>query len=218
MVPETQPVASADAPPAEQMRFTDVFRNPPRPLSMLLVLLWVDFIWVYAWVATEPAALALLYTDAAYTATMFGVVVGALGLTAAVSELWLGNLSDRYGRLPLIALGMIVHVTWYVGVAYFSDYGTLIGLALVSGFSVGLVTPALSAAYFDIADPSQRGRIAAIKEMIYSLGGILGPLTAVIMTDRIAPQIILLAGTILLVITGVVVALVATRHRITQRV
>jgi MFS family permease len=109
-------------------------------------------------------------------------------------------------------------VTWYVGVAYFSDYGTLIGLALVSGFSVGLVTPALSAAYFDIADPSQRGRIAGIKEMIYSLGGILGPLTAVIMTDRIAPQIILLAGTILLVITGVVVALVATRHRITHRV
>lgn len=218
MVPETQPVAAADDPPAEQMRFMDVIRNPPRPLSMLLILLWVDFIWVYAWVATEPAALALLYTDASYTATMFGVVVGALGLTAAVSELWLGNLSDRYGRLPLIALGMIVHVTWYVGVAYFSDYGTLIGLALVSGFSVGLVTPALSAAYFDIADPSQRGRIAGIKEMIYSLGGILGPLTAVIMTDRVAPQIILLAGTILLVITGVVVALVATRHRITQRV
>lgn len=212
MVPETQQVLAADEPAPEHVRFMDVVRNPPQPLWLLLVLLWVDFAWVYAWVATEPAALALLYTDANYTATMFGVVVGALGVTTALSEFWLGSLSDRYGRLPLIALGMMVHVTWYVGVAYFSEYGVLIGLALVSGFSVGLVNPALAAAYADIADPSQRGRIAGIKEMVYSLGGILGPLTAVILTDRIDSRTILMAGTVLLVVTGAAVAVLATRR------
>jgi MFS family permease len=217
MVPETR-VASADTDTtAPDEGFLAVFRDPPRPVWMLLMLLWVDFVWVYAWVATEPAALALLYTDARYTATMFGVVVGALGVTTALSEFTLGSLSDRYGRLPLIALGLIVHVTWYIGVAYFSSYGTLIGLALISGFSVGLVTPALSAAYADIADPSQRGRIAGIKEMVLSLGGILGPLTAVLLTDRIAPQLILVAGTVLLVLSGSVIGVVAMRGAAIRR-
>ncbi len=214
MVPETQPLTSDDSPVPVHVRFWDVIRNPPQPLWILLILLWVDFIWVYGWVSTEPAALASLYTDAGYTATMFGVVVGALGVTTALSEFWLGSLSDRYGRFPLIALGMIVHVTWYVGVAYFAQYGMLIGLALVSGFSVGLVNPALSAAYADIADPTQRGRIAGIREMVFAIGGILGPLTAVLLTDRLSPQLILMAGTVLLVATGVGVALVATRRTI----
>jgi MFS family permease len=108
-------------------------------------------------------------------------------------------------------------VTWYIGVAYFSSYGTLIGLALISGFSVGLVTPALSAAYADIADPSQRGRIAGMKEMVLSIGGILGPLTAVLMTDRVAPQLILVAGTVLLVLSGSAIGIVALRGGVIRR-
>lgn len=213
LVPETRQDVVEGAEAEVHVGFMAVLRDPPRPLWIIAVLLWVDFIWVYAWIATEPTALAALYQNAGYTASLFGIVVGIMGLATTIAELGLGSLSDRFGRFPLIAFGLAAHVTWYVGLAFFPAFNMLAVLAFVSGFSAGLVNPALAAAYADITHPSQRGRVAAMKEIIISAAGIAGPATAVILTDRVEPSLMMMVTTVILVVSGVAIGFVGMRAR-----
>lgn len=212
MVPETRS-ADLTAVDREHIGMFDVLRNPPRPLTVLGILLWVDFIWVFSWVATEPSMLKHLYGDLGYSATMFGTLVGVFGAATALVSMIAGGLSDRYGRLPLIAIGMLLNVFWYIGVVWLTDYQVMLAASILSGVGAGLVTPALSAAYVDMTDPRHRGRVAALKEMIISVGGMGGPLFSVYMTERIAPPDLLGGTAILIGATALVVAMMAYFRR-----
>lgn len=211
MVPETRSAAMT-AHDREHIGMMDVLRNPPRPLALLAVLLWVDFLWVFSWVSTEPAMLTHLYGDLGYSATMFGTSVGVFGAATALVSMVAGGLSDRYGRLPMIALGLFLNVCWYLGVVGLTDYQMMLGASIVSGIGAGLVTPALSAAYVDMTDPSHRGRVAALKEMIISVGGMSGPLFSVYMTERFLPQTLLSGMAVMLVLTAAGIAVMALRR------
>lgn len=212
LVPETRSAAMT-AHDREHIGMFDVLRNPPRPLALLGVLLWVDFLWVFSWVATEPSMLKHLYGDLGYTATMFGTSVGGFGAATALVSMVAGGLSDRYGRLPMIGIGMFLNVCWYFGVVYLTDYPVMLAASILSGVGAGLVTPALSAAYVDMTDPNHRGRVAALKEMIISVGGMCGPLFSVYMTERIAPPALLIGMATLLGATAIGVGVMAYRRR-----
>ena len=203
-VPETRGTALQAT--HEHVGMLEVLRNPPRPLALLLVLFWVDFLWVFTWVATEPAMLSHLYGDHGYTATMFGVTVASFGLATAVVQLVAGGLSDRYGRLVLIAVGMLLNAAWYFGVAQLSVFGWVLVCSLISGVGAGLVTPALGAAYVDMTDPSQRGRVAALKEMVVAIGGMVGPLSSIYLTNTFDPVNVLDTTAAVIVLTALVVA------------
>jgi MFS family permease len=122
-------------------------------------------------------------------------------------------LSDRFGRFFMIAIGYFMNVTWYIGVDQTPEHASMIIASIITGLGAGLVIPALGAAYIDITTPEQRGRVAALKEMTVSLGGLLGPLVAVAVTDRVSPAYILRSTSALLIATACVVAWVAWRNR-----
>lgn len=212
LVPETR-AATLTRQEQVHIGMLDVLRNPPRPLAVLALLLWVDFLWVFSWVATEPAMLKHLYGDLAYTATMFGTAVGVFGAATALVSMVAGGLSDRFGRFPMIAIGLLLNVSWYFGVAYVTDYPWMLAASIISGVGAGLVTPALSAAYVDMTDASHRGRVAALKEMIISIGGMGGPLFSVYMTERVAPTQLLVAAALLIAVTGLGAAGFALKRR-----
>ena len=212
IMPETRKQV-ADINHTHKIDWFGLWRNPPRPLLALGLLLWIDFSWVFAWVATEPATLTHLYGNHNYTATMFGVIVGVYGAATALGELGAGSLSDRYGRFVIIAIGFLIHVAWYIGVDQTPTYTSMLVASLISGLGAGLVTPALGAAYIDITTPDQRGQVAALKEMIISLGGMLGPLVAVVATDRIDPVSILRSVTVMIVVTALCAGMYAWQQR-----
>ena len=212
IMPETRKQV-ADINHTHKIDWFGLWRNPPRPLLALGLLLWIDFSWVFAWVATEPATLTHLYGNHNYTATMFGVIVGVYGAATALGELGAGSLSDRYGRFVIIAIGFLIHVAWYIGVDQTPAYTSMLVASLISGLGAGLVTPALGAAYIDITTPDQRGQVAALKEMIISLGGMLGPLVAVVATDRIDPVSILRSVTVMIVVTALCAGMYAWQQR-----
>lgn len=102
----------------------------------------------------------------------------------------------------IIAVGFLIHVAWYIGIDQTPAYTSMLVASLISGLGAGLVTPALGAAYIDITTPDQRGQVAALKEMIISLGGMVGPLVAVVATDRIDPVSILRSVTVIIIVTA----------------
>ena len=213
IVPETRPAvvpAPTDGP--SRSGFGDIWRNPPRPLGVLAVLLLVEFVWTFAWVATEPAMLRQLYQQYAYTATMFGAIVGVYGAATALGEFGFGGLSDRFGRFVLIAIGLGFNAAWYMGVDQYPQFGSLFVASIVAGIGAGLITPAVGAAYVDISSADQRGRIAALKGMVLSLGGMLGPLFAAFTTDVLPPAYFFRGATAILLLASCLAVVMALRY------
>jgi MFS family permease len=155
-----------------------------------------------------------LYNDLAWTTIQYGVMVGVYGSTIVLGQLALGQLSDRWGRKPVILLGLSLTATFFAVLATVGAFPIILLAAIVAGLGDALSAPARSAFYFDITPRQHRARVLGIKGSSASLGGILGPLLLVAVGGLLTPQLIFgLAGAMLLVAVLVALfTLVEPRH------
>ena len=99
---------------------------------------------------------------------------------------------------------------------FLRPFGLLFLGALVTGIGGALVSPALSAAYLDIAAPEHSSQVMGIRGASASLGGVLGPLLVAVVSLWIAPQgIFAIAGGVTLgaVVLALLVLKGGTRSR-----
>lgn len=95
-----------------------------------------------------------------HTALLVGLALGVYGLTQAVFQIPLGKLSDRIGRKPVIAGGLLLFAVGSV-VAALSDtmLGVIIGRALQGAGAIAAAVLALAA---DLTRDEQRTKAMAI--------------------------------------------------------
>ncbi|MBX9706136.1 MAG: MFS transporter [Gammaproteobacteria bacterium] len=111
------------------------------------------------------------------TAVTIGIALGIYGLTQACLQMPFGLLSDKFGRKPLLFLGMAIFVIGSVVAALsHSIWGVIIGRALQGAGAVGSVIIAYVA---DITREQQRTKAMAIIGLTIGLSFmaamILGP-------------------------------------------
>ena len=95
-----------------------------------------------------------------YTPEMLGLAMGAYGLTQAVLQIPFGRWSDRYGRKPLIALGLLFYALGSV-IGMFADSVVLLAVARgVQG--AGAVSAAVTALLADLTRDEVRTRSMAV--------------------------------------------------------
>lgn len=222
MVPETRPA---------EIRWRETLRNRretaaapvsgisfwaslPRPLFVFGTLLVLDFIGVFVFAFVEPQMVFYFYDELGWTTIQFGIVVGAYGLAMVFGQLVLGQSSDRFGRKPLIVLGILLSTSLYAGLLWVTQYPFMLLVAALAGLGSALISPALSSYYLDISDEQYRARILGVKESAASLGGVLGPLLLVAVSALMSAQgIFILGGAVMLVGAGLaILALPATRQ------
>lgn len=186
----------------------------PRPLYVFGTLLVLDFIGVFVFAFVEPQMVFYFYDELGWTTIQFGVVVGAYGLAMVFGQLVLGQSSDKFGRKPLIVLGILLSTSLYAGLIWVSHYPLMLLVAAVAGLGSALISPALSSYYLDISDEQYRARILGVKESAASLGGVLGPLLLVIVSAMMTAQGIFVIGGLVMLIGGglAILALPATRQ------
>jgi DHA1 family tetracycline resistance protein-like MFS transporter len=150
------------------------------------------------------------YDQLGWTTVQFGVVVGVYGVAMVVGQTALGQASDRFGRRPVIVLGMLLTVSFYLGLAAVTWFPLTLLVAFVAGLGMALTSPAVSAFYLDITPEQHRSRILGIKESAAALGGVAGPLAVAAVSRLTRPQgIFLIASGLMLVTAGL--ALIALR-------
>ena len=93
----------------------------PRPLLAFGVLLSVSFSMVFAWFFIEPQLPFYVFDDLGWTTAQFGAAISLYGWATLVGNLTLGQSSDRWGRKPVLIVGLILHAAQYVGLML-SDY------------------------------------------------------------------------------------------------
>ena len=111
------------------------------------------------------------------TPTLVGLSIGIYGLTQACLQIPLGWLSDRWGRRPVILLGLVMFVVGGVVAALSSSIeGIIIGRAVQGSGAISSVLLALLA---DVSRPEQRAKLmAAVGISIgasFSLAIVAGP-------------------------------------------
>lgn len=115
-----------------------------------------------------------------YSPLWVGIVIGAYGLTQAILQIPMGQLSDRIGRKPVIIGGLIL---FFIGsvIAGLADsvYGVALG-RIIQG--TGAVASAILALAADITREQQRSKVMAVIGMCIGLSFafslVAGPLLA----------------------------------------
>jgi MFS family permease len=118
-----------------------------------------------------------------HTPLLVGLAVGAYGLTQALLQIPYGLLSDRFGRKPLITVGLLVFALGSV-VAALADgiWGVIFGRALQGAGAIAAVVLALTA---DLTREEQRTKAMALIGISIGLVFIIALIAGPILGDWI---------------------------------
>jgi multidrug resistance protein len=104
----------------------------------------------------------------------FGVLVSAFSLMQFLATAFLGRLSDRVGRRPILLVTMLINLAGYVLFAFADSYALLLLSRIVCGFAGGNISVA-QAYMADITSPSERSRGMGALGAAFGVGFIVGP-------------------------------------------
>jgi DHA1 family multidrug resistance protein-like MFS transporter len=157
---------------------------PERPASqipwrsLLGVGISVSFFAAFCWMFTMGTLLVflpLIGEERGFTAAQVGLIFGSFALTAALVQASpLGRLSDRWGRLPLIAAGLFLMATAMVALSASRSWEEMIGAMAFYGLGFGLLFPAALALLVDQTTSKTRGQVFGIFMAMLSVGTIAG--------------------------------------------
>lgn len=181
-----------------------VWSSLPRPLAVFAVLLLIEFSFIFAFAFVEPQMVFYLYEELGWTTVQFGVLVASYGLAFVIGQLTLSGLSDRFGRKPMIVIGLLLNILFYVALAFSSSFAVLLSTAVVAGLGEALALPAASALVLDMTAEQHRSRVMGIKESAVALGGVAGPLLVVTASAATTAQgIFVISGVVMAVMAGI---------------
>jgi DHA1 family tetracycline resistance protein-like MFS transporter len=112
--------------------------------------------------------------DESAGAEIYGVFVSTYALMQFVFAPILGNLSDRYGRRPIILVSVLGSGLDYILMALAPDLAWLFAGRIIAGITGANITAA-NAYIADVSPPEQRGRNFGLVGACFGAGFIVGP-------------------------------------------
>jgi MFS family permease len=142
-----------------------------------------------------------------------GLPVPQVGLLAALypavwglGQLLTGPLSDRLGRKPLIAWGMLLQALALAGTAMAGSFPPWAAAAILLGVGTAMVYPTLLAAIGDVAHPSWRATAVGVYRLWRDTGFAVGALLAGVIADLAGLEAAVWVVAALTAASGLVVA------------
>lgn len=116
----------------------------------------------------------VLGSDLPAAAVWGGILTAAFGLMQFLFGPVVGNLSDRYGRRPILLVSLLVMSLDYLVMAVAGSIWLLLAARVVAGISAS--THATAAAFMaDITRPEERGRAFGLIGAAFGVGFVAGP-------------------------------------------
>lgn len=125
----------------------------------------------------------VLFAAAGLSIVQVGVLVALYPAVSGFGQLLTGAWSDRVGRKPLIAGGMLVQGAALGLVAAGGSFGVWAAAAVLLGAGTAMVYPTLLAAVGDVAHPAWRARSVGVYRLWRDGGFAVGALVAGVLAD-----------------------------------
>ena len=148
----------------------------------------------------------LLFASFGYSLDQIGILAGIYPAAWGVTQLLTGPLSDRVGRKPLIALGMMVQAVALWIAVLTADFETELAAAVLLGIGTAMVYPALLAAVGDAAHPDWRATAVGVYRFWRDLGYAAGAILAGFFADMAGIHASVIIVAVLTFCSGLVVA------------
>ena len=177
----------------------------PHPLLAFGTLLFINLSMVFAWFFIDPQLPFYVFDELEWSTAQFGALISCYGWATLVGSLTLGRSSDRFGRKPILIIGLVLHSAQYGGLLLSDVFWVLIAAFIIAGLGEALVNPALSAAYLDITPEEHRSRAIGIKTAVGSLGSLLAPALVTVFASYLQPQSAFIVSAVFILLTAVVV-------------
>ena len=105
---------------------------------------------------------------------MIGILLSSYSFAQFIAAPLLGQLSDKFGRKPILILSKFGTIASYILLAYAPTYWVLLVSRLIDGFTGGNI--AVARAYLsDITEEKNRSKAMAIIGIAFGTGFIIGP-------------------------------------------
>jgi MFS transporter, DHA1 family, multidrug resistance protein len=153
-----------------------------------------------------------LYAKAAGLDDAEIAVVLALQLTIAVlAKPFTGNLSDRWGRKPVIVVGLLMSAAALPLIFRATSFTALLAIVPLLGLGIAAVTPATNALIADLVQARRLGAGMGVFGTIWDVGEAAGPILAGILIAQIGyPR----AFDVIAAITAAIALVFAARVRL----
>ena len=147
----------------------------------------------------------IFFADAGLSVGRIGILVALYPAVWGLGQLVTGGLSDRIGRKPLIAGGMLTQAAAIAWIAAADGFGAWAAGAVVLGAGTAMVYPTLLAAIGDVAHPSWRARSVGVYRLWRDGGFAVGALLAGALADAVSISAAIWVVAALTAASGVVV-------------
>lgn len=179
-----------------------------------VLLLLVTAVTGASWAMISPILMIFLQEKLTTDVAALGMAYLPAAIIWAVLPRQLGGLADRFGRKPMMVLGLVAAAGSSFVIPHLSNLWGLAALWAFQALCYAAGDPAEAALVADLTGGDERGRAYGLYTMAAGLGATIGPLVGGWLYDGIGPQApFYWNGVILAVCTAVLIVLLQVPPR-----
>ncbi|KAI0050075.1 MFS general substrate transporter [Auriscalpium vulgare] len=166
--------------------------DPENPKNWTFRKKWSAMLIVSAFTFISPVSSSMVAPAAQQISDQFGITSSAIAamtisvfvLAYAVGPLFLGPLSEMYGRAPVLQISNMWYFAWNLGCGFAQNTGQLIAFRFLAGLGGSAPLAVGGGTVGDLFSPDQRGKAMALYSMAPLLGPIIGPIAGAWIAER----------------------------------
>ena len=158
------------------------------PIIFIVITLMIDAMGIGIIVPVMPDLLSdISKSDLASAAVWGGILATVFAVMQFVCGPLLGNLSDRYGRRPILLISLAVMAVDYLVMAIAGSIWILLIARIVGGITAA--TSATANAFIaDISKPEEKSANFGLVGAAFGIGFVIGPMIGGLLGDQFGPR------------------------------
>src|SRR5436190_11786236 len=160
------------------MRSPITFTNEEQRRGAVLRVMCLALMMVVAAVASLNVALPGIARDTGASQTQLQWIVDAYAIVFAALLLPAGAIGDRFGRKPLLAIGLALFGSVSFAALFVHSAGPLIALRAGMGVAAALIMPVTLSVITTVFPPEERGKAVGTWVGVAAGGAVIGLLTS----------------------------------------
>ncbi len=161
-----------------------IFHNPG-----ILATSGIEAVQYFAFGCLETFLPIYLNEQVGLSTLEIGLLFTMQVLAATLTKPLMGRFSDRYGRVPLIAAGLMLGGATTAVMLYFRNYLVLVVLMVIFGLGLATVTASTAALVADLSRRYSHGSALGVLSSIMDIGQSTGPMVTGLLISAYSYQI-----------------------------